>query len=231
MKLDILSAGAAQGVVRALEPKLRDMGANGLEGSFGAVGAMREKLLAGTPCDVLILTERMIRELGEGGHVLPETIAPLGRVRTGIAVRSGDPLPEIGGRDALHAALAAADAIYFPDPERATAGIHVARVLRTLGLHDELAQRFRTFPNGATAMHELAASAAARPIGCTQASEILYTEGVELVGPLPPEFELATVYAVAVCRDARHPELARDFVRLLSGADSRELRARGGFEN
>jgi molybdate transport system substrate-binding protein len=230
MRLDILSAGAAQGVVRALEPALRDMGASGLEGSFGAVGAMREKLLAGTPCDVLILTERMIRELGEAGHVLPETIAPLGRVRTGIAVRSGAREPAIGDRDDLAAALAAADAIYFPDPERATAGIHFARVLHALGLHDELAERFHTFPNGAAAMHELAASSAVRPIGCTQASEILYTEGVELVGPLPPEFELATIYAAAVCRDARHPELAHDFVRLLAGAESRELRARGGFE-
>jgi len=230
MKLDILSAGAAQGVVRALEPALAERGAGGLEGAFGAVGAMREKLLAGTPCDVLILTERIIRELAEGGHVVSETIAPLGRVRTGIAVRRGDGKPAIGDRDALRAALAAADAVYFPDPERATAGIHFARVLRTLGLHDELAPRLRTFPNGATAMHELAGSAAARPIGCTQASEILYTEGAELVGPLPAEFELATVYAVAVCRGARHPELARDFVALLAGAESRELRAKGGFE-
>ena len=51
-------------------------------------------------------------------------------------------------------------------------------------------------------MRELAGASDASPLGCTQISEILYTPGVTLVGPLPTEFDLATVYSVAVCPTA-----------------------------
>ena len=86
--LAILCAGAAKGLVAALQPAFR--AATGLEvvGSFGAVGAMREKLLAGAPCDVVVLTAALIRDLEREGRVLPETGAALGRVSTGIAVRA-----------------------------------------------------------------------------------------------------------------------------------------------
>ena len=79
-------------------------------------------------------------------------------------------------------------------------------------------------------MRALARSRAAGAIGCTQVTEILYTPGVVLVGALPPGFDLATVYVAAVCAQARDRALAQRFVQWLGGAETRELRARGGFE-
>jgi molybdate transport system substrate-binding protein len=225
--LHILSAGAAHGLVATVQPRfLAETGCD-VRGAFGAVGAMREKLLAGEPCDVVILTAKMIAELEREGRVVAGSAAPLGRVLTGIAAREGDPLPAIAGREALRDALAAADAIYFPDPERATAGIHFAGVLRELSLYERARDRCRTFANGATAMGELARATTARPIGCTQVTEILYTPGVTLVGPLPAEFELATVYSVALCRESA---TGRRLVALLAGPDAAEIRIAGGFE-
>ena len=144
-------------------------------------------------------------------------------------MRSGQTKPDTSTPEALKAALLAADAIYFPDPLRATAGIHFADVMRQLGIHDELAPRFRTFPNGATSMRALAASNAPRLIGCTQVTEINHTEGVVLVGALPDRFEPATTYTGAVGAAAGQPELAARFIALLCGSDSRALRAAGGF--
>ena len=91
-------------------------------------------------------------------------------------------------------------------------------------------QRARPFPNGATAMGALARSTEAGLIGCTQITEIKYTEGVSLVGLLPKEFELATVYSAAVCSRSAQPENAAALVKLLSGSRSAALRAAGGFE-
>lgn len=228
--LNYLCAGAAQGLVKALQPRFLAESGAALHGRFGAVGAMREALLAGEPCDWMVLTDAMIRSMVAEGLLRGDTLAPLGRVRTGVAVRAGEARPDVSTPEALKAALQAADALYFPDPVRATAGIHFANVLRELGIHDELQPRFRTFPNGATAMRELAASTAPRQIGCTQVTEINYTEGVDLVGALPDRFELATVYTAAVSTRAAQPELAARFIGLLTGADSRALRAAGGFE-
>jgi len=230
MELRILSGGAAQGVVGALQQSFAaDTGAV-IAGTFGAVGAMKDKLLAGAPCDAVILTAALIEELTRSGHLLAGSAAPLGRVRTGIAVRAGEPLPMIADRDSLRASLTQARGIYFPDPDRATAGIHFVNVLKQLGIHDEVLPRLRPFPNGATAMRALAQSAEAKQIGCTQITEIKYTEGVTLVGPLPKEFELATVYSAAVCSGSAQPETAAALIELLSGARSAALRSAGGFE-
>jgi molybdate transport system substrate-binding protein len=155
--------------------------------------------------------------------------ADLGAVATGVAVRSGDPAPAIGDADALRAALRAADDIYFPDPKLATAGIHFAKVLERLGIADEVAGRLRTFPNGAAAMRALAELKGGRPIGCTQATEILNTPGVTLVGNLPRDFALATVYRLGISTEARSPELARRLAALLTGEATRDLRRKLGF--
>ena len=63
MEVHILSGGAAQGVVRGLEQEFLSQTGARLQATFGAVGMMKEKLLGGAPCDVLILTQALIAEL------------------------------------------------------------------------------------------------------------------------------------------------------------------------
>jgi len=230
MEVHILSGGAAKGVVAGLEREFAAKTGAGISGSYGAVGAMKEKLLAGEPCDVVILTAALIEELTAAGHLVAGSGAPLGRVRTGVAVRSGDPVPDVSTPEALAAALCAARGIYFPDPHRATAGIHFANVLRKLGIYDSVAPYLRPYPNGATAMAQMAQSTDPQLIGCTQVTEIRYTEGVTLVDVLPAEFELATVYSAAVCTNAANREAAQVLVDMLSGSASAELRSKGGFD-
>jgi molybdate transport system substrate-binding protein len=228
--LHLLSAGAAQGLVAALEPRFVAATGIALRATFGAVGAIREKLIAGEPCDALILTATMLDELAASGRVVPESRTALGRVRTGIGVRSGDALPDISTPAVFEQSLRAATEIFLPDPERATAGIHFVRVLNQLGLYDEVSSRLRPHPNGAAAMHALAQCASAKPIGCTQISEIKYADGVTLAGPLPQAFELATIYSIGVCTNARSPELAQRFVALICGLEAASVRIDAGFE-
>jgi molybdate transport system substrate-binding protein len=229
MKLTILSGGAANGLVAALSPQFKAETGADIDGTFGAVGAMRDKLVVGAGADMLILTSALIAELTTTGHVVAGSAADLGTITTGVAVRRGDPPPAVGDADALRTALRAADGIYFPDPKLATAGIHFAKVLERLGIADEVAPRLRTFPNGQTAMAALAAQQGGRPIGCTQITEILNTKGVTLVGDLPPEFALATVYTLGICTKAQSPDLARHFAALLTAEASRDLRRKLGF--
>lgn len=228
--MNILCAGAAQGLVKALQGVFLELTGAKVEGRFGAVGAMKEALLAGEPCDVMIVTEAMISALQAEGRLVPGSEAALGRVRTGVAVKVGEVVPDISTAEALKASLLAASSIYFPDAKRSTAGIHFASVLEKLGIADAVSSRLRTFPNGATAMRELAVDPRPGAIGCTQITEIKYTPGILLVGALPEAFELATIYSAAVSSTAREPGLARRFVELIAGPRSRCLREQGGFE-
>jgi molybdate transport system substrate-binding protein len=222
--VNFISAGAAQGLVASLA---KDAGVE-VAGGFGAVGAMHEKFVAGEACDIVILTHAQIADLSAQGRVDPLSSADLGSVPTAIAVRASDPAPDVSGGPPLRAALLAADAIYFPDPAKSTAGIHFSKVLDLLCERAEVEKRLKIFPNGATAMRAMA-EAKGHPIGCTQATEILATPGIKLVAPLPPGFDLETVYTAAVSRQAADPEGAARFVELLAGEATRDARGRAGF--
>ena len=229
----IFSGGAAHGLVESLRPAFEAQTGCTIDGTFSAVGAMKARVVAGVgagePADLVILTRALIAELARNGHVAGATAADLGTIDTAIAVRAGDPPPPVGDASALRAALLASDAIHFPDPEQATAGIHFAKVLRDLGISDAVAGRLKTAPNGATAMRALAESKDKRPIGCTQATEILSTPGIVLVAPLPKGCDLATVYTAAVGSKSQAPDAARRLVTMLTDAAGREARRRLGF--
>jgi len=231
MQVSVLSGGAAQGLLEALREEFQQATGYAIAGSFGAVGAMREKLLAGAPADLLILTSAMIRDLARQGLLDAATIKDIGIVRTALAAPSGDTVPKVDTRQALGHALSAASSLYFPDPQRATAGIHFAKVLAELGLSGPaLAAKAQIHANGTAAMRALAQAGGGRALGCTQATEILSTPGVELIGPLPAPFELATVYSIALSARAPAPGPARALASLLTAPGRQSLRTRLGFE-
>lgn len=224
----LLSGGAAQGLVESMRPALAAAGCT-IDGVFGAVGAMKARLLSGEPADLLILSRALVDELAVAGHIVPASIKDIGAVPTAVAVRAVDAAPALATAGDLRAALRTADEIHFPDPELATAGIHFAGVMRDLGVWDELAERRRPASNGAAAMRALAISTANRPIGCTQATEILSTPGIVVAASLPPGCALATTYTCAVTSHAAASREAESLIALLTSDADRETRRTLGF--
>jgi molybdate transport system substrate-binding protein len=227
--LNILSGGAAHGLVASLTAAFKAKTGFDITGEFGAVGGMADRLRQGVPTDIIILTKALVAKLAEEKLVVPSSIADVGLVETALAVRSGDPKVTVNNAADLRAVFLAADAIFVPDIKASTAGVHVAKVLAQLGIADEVATRLKIHPNGATAMRELAGSDAKRPIGCTQSTEIIATKGVELSGSLPKGSELATMYTAGLTTSAAHAGEAQMLIGLLTGAEAREQRARAGF--
>ena len=227
---DVLCAGAVKGLVLALQARFESEAGVRVRARFGAVGAMRDALRAGEPCDVLIVSEAMIASLESSGELRAGSRTPIGRVQTAIAVPAGAPTPKVDSAEALKATLLAASALYFPDATLSTAGAHVVAVLDRLAIRDALASRLRMFANGATAMRDLADAGDPGAIGCTQATEIRYTSGIDLAGALPAPFELATVYSAGITAAASDLTLAQRFVALLAGAATRDLRLASGFD-
>lgn len=229
-EIHLLSGGAGQGLVDAIAPAFSAATGMRIAGTFGAVGAMKELLVGGTKCDVLLLTDHLVRTLASEGWVMSESVVPVGRIRTGIAVCDGSPYPKVGSPEELRAALLRAEEIYLPDPERATAGIHFMKVVDALGIESVLRSRLRPHPNGATAMRAMSDGGNRHAIGCTQITEILIAPGVRYVAALPKEFELATVYSAGACASTAHPEAARELVSLMTGPNTARLRREAGIE-
>ena len=228
--LHILSAGAAQSVVTNVMADFQRTTGHEVQAGFGAVGAMKARLLEGSPADVLILTAPMIDELVTSAHVVVGSRADLGKVSTGVAVRTGTPLPAVSSHAALRGNLLAASAVACPDPAIATAGKIVMQMMERLGIGKEIGRRMKFFPNGRAAMSWLAASTGHNEMGITQASEILPHAGVTYVGPLPEAFQMRATYSAGLAVRARNPDLARQFIATLTAPATRPLLVAAGYE-
>jgi molybdate transport system substrate-binding protein len=227
--LRILSGGALNGLVTRLQADFEKANDCRIEGTYGAVGAMKDKLLAGTACDLLILSQALVDDLVAQGKAQAGSARAVGVVKTGVAVKDKRGPVSVSSPEKLKAVLQSAPAIFFPDPAKATAGIHFQKVLQALGLADD-PKKLRTYPNGAMAMAALAQAPEPDAVGCTQVTEILITPGVRLTGLLPPPHELATTYTAAVASSAQEPELARALIAALTAAEAAETRRKCGFD-
>lgn len=231
--LHVLSGGAARGLIARLREDFRQHTGRTIEARFGAVGVMRDRLLAGEACDVLILTQALIEELVVAGRVLPDSARALGLVRTGVAVKTGEPVPCLETPGALKDALLAARAIYFADPAKTRAGTHLMQVFQRLGLMPELAPKLRFFNNGSAALQTLSDADVAEARGvlvCTHMTEILATPGVLCAGVLPKSFELATIYTAAITVRSEQPQAARALIEMLAAPEAAANRRADGFE-
>ncbi len=227
--LKVLSGGAAQGLIASVTPKFEAATGWSIAGDFGAVGAMAARLRSGEAVDAIVLTAALVGALNVEGLIVADSVRPVGSVETALAVRAHDQVAPVVDTGTLSQTLLVADAIFVPDTASSTAGIHVMKMLQQLGIAERVASRLKVFPNGTTAMRNLAASDAARPIGCTQATEIIATPGLQLVGALPGEFALNTNYCAAIATRAANKTIARSFVDLLADREQLPLRARAGF--
>jgi molybdate transport system substrate-binding protein len=225
----ILSGGAAQGLVAELAETFTSQTGFAVGGEFGAVGLMADKLRQGEAADLVVLTHALVVKLADEGLVVASSITDVGKVETALAARAGDLIPKSATASDVRDAFLEADAIFVPDIKSSTAGIHVAKMLDQLGIASEVASHLRIFPNGATAMRQLAASDDRRPIGCTQATEILATTGVALCGPLPSGLDLVTTYSAGTTTRSANARTARALMDLLSSGQQRQLRQRIGF--
>ena len=230
MALQILSAGAAKGLVDRLRGEFETLVGSTIDGAFGAVGAIKTRFLSGAPCDVLILTAAQIAELTALNLLEPKSVAALGAVYTALAVPHGQPLPAIATEAMLRNSLLAATALYAPDMVASTAGKHVSAMLTQLEINADMAPKLRIFADGEAAMRALAHDALQGAVGCTQLTEIRNTPGLTAVGKLPPPHQLATVYTAAVSETAADGALARKLVGLLAGPSTQHIRDRCGFE-
>jgi len=115
MNLNILSGGAAQGLVTSLAPALKARTGFYIAGEFGAVGAMADKLSNGVAADIIILTAALVAKLADEKLAVSSSIKDVGLVETAVAVRARDSKVTVSDADDLRKLLLASDEIYVPD--------------------------------------------------------------------------------------------------------------------
>jgi len=228
--LRLLAAGATEDSVRDTIQAFEAKSGLSVAFEFGAVGALRDRVLAGEPADLVVVTPVIIQALEAQQRVRAGSRVDLGKIGGGIAVRAGDPLPAIDTPEALEQALLDADEVYYADPAIATAGAALMKVVDTLGIGDQVRAKGQIAAGGKAAMQNMTLSSAPRVIGATQISEIKAVPAALLVGGYPAPLQVETTYSAIILERTARADDAAQLIQFFAGPDFQARLAQSGFE-
>jgi molybdate transport system substrate-binding protein len=210
--ITVLAAGAGKDLMQRIEAPFSQRSGHRIKATFDTVGAQRERVEKGERPDLVMLSQAAIALLDKQGLIERDSIRDIGDVQVGVAIAATVSAPDISSKDALRATLLAAKSIAYADPARgATAGAHFAKVLRELGIADDVAKRVTVLPFGVEVIEAVAAGK--YEIGISQSSEIVQHSGVRYVGALPAPYRLATRYQVAALKDRANAASLLEFLQ------------------
>ncbi|MFG2819039.1 molybdate ABC transporter substrate-binding protein [Kitasatospora sp. NPDC048365] len=182
--------------------------------SAGGVEVAR-RVREGAGGDLLVLAADAMAGLEAAGLLAAGTLRPLWVSQVVAAVPDGSPLPALASAADLRAALSAARRIAYSTGPSGTA---LVALIARLGLADELAPRLVQAPPGVPAGSLLASGDA--DLAFQQQSELMDLPGVVVVGPLPGDTAISTVFGGAVLAASTEPDRAAAVLDLFGAEDT-----------
>lgn len=188
--------------------------------SVGGVDAV-DRVAAGEDVDLVFLASDALSRLADGGHVDASTVSAIVLSQVAVAVPSGADAPAVrpdgaafadasGVRDAVRAAPRVG---YSTGPS----GAALVRLIDEWGLTAELDGRLVQARPGIPVARSLAQGEV--DLGFQQLSELVGQPGVRILGVLPPDCAIDTVFGGAVATTSSDPDTAgRVLAAFVAGA-------------
>ncbi|GAT74974.1 molybdate ABC transporter periplasmic protein [Microbacterium sp. HM58-2] len=199
--------------------------------SVGGVDA-EQRVAAGEGVDLVFLADGALTRLADAGHVDAGTVTPLVRSQVAVAVASGSPGPAVrpdgpafADAEGLRAALRAAHRIGYSTGPSGTA---LLRLIGEWGLTDAVGDRLVQARPGVPVAASLAAGDV--DLGFQQLSELTGHPGVRVLGALPEDCAIDTVFAGAVATASVDPSRARELLAFLASDAVSSIKTAHDFE-
>ena len=227
-EITLVAPGGIRAAIVKLIPDFERMTGHKVKATFGSGGGTKQQVVRGELFDVPIVQPPYADVLASG-HVVVGSATPLATVAVGVAVRKGDPKPDISSAEAVKRMLLGAKFISYPDAKSgAAAGVSFNETLEKLGIAEQMRPKIKLAQGGAGAMALLAKGEI--DIGLTFISEIITEPGVEVVGPLPPEISTPTALVGYLSAHTKVPEAARALLEYLSSARAASVYSSSGMQ-
>jgi molybdate transport system substrate-binding protein len=192
--------------------------------SAGGVDAAR-RVADGEAFDFVVLAANAIEKLAADGRVDPESRTDLARSPVAMAVAAGATRPDVCSEPAIRDAVLRARSIgYSTGPS----GEHLVGLFKRWGIADLSAPRIVQAPPGVPVATLVARGDV--ELCFQQLSELMDVPGVDVIGLLPPEIQLTTVFAAAVCRTSSCPVDAAALLSFLASSEAAAAKRRHGME-
>jgi molybdate transport system substrate-binding protein len=142
-----------------------------------------------------------------------------------IAVAAGASRPGVSGESAVRDAVLRARSIgYSTGPS----GAHLVRLFERWGIADVVAPRTVQAPPGVPVGALVARGDV--ELGFQQLSELMHLPGIDVIGLLPPEIQVITVFSAAVCTVSNRGTAAHALLAFLGSPEADAAMRRHGME-
>jgi molybdate transport system substrate-binding protein len=192
--------------------------------SVGGVEAAR-RINDGEAFHFVVLAADAIEQLASKNRVDPGSRTDLARSGVAIAVAAGATRPDISNESAVRDAVLRARSIgYSTGPS----GAHIVRLFERWGIADAIAPRIVQASPGIPVGTLVARGEV--ELGFQQLSELMHLPDIDVVGLLPPEIQVATVFSAAVCTASSCPAAAKALLSFLASSEADAAKGRHGME-
>lgn len=171
--------------------------------SVGGVDAAR-RVQAGEPFDLVFLASDAIAKLITSGHVIAESQVDLVRSPVAVAVKTGTHVPGIATESEVRQSVLDAASIGYSTGPSGTA---LLALFERWGIVAQLRGKLRQAPAGVPVAAMVASGEVA--LGFQQRSEMIDAPGIQVIGDLPAEIAIVTVFSGGVCRSSQRVDEAR----------------------
>ena len=227
-EVHVLISGGLSAAYSALVPEFEKATGNKVITAYGpsmgtTVNAIPVRLERGEPADVLILVGYALDDLVKQGKAVSRV--DLVNSKIGVAVKAGNPRPDISSADAIKRALLSAKTVAYSD---SASGVYIStEMFDKLGIAAEMKDKARKIP--ATPVAEIVARGEAE-LGFQQISELKPIPGIDIVGPLPDALQKVTVFSAGIATVSKEPEAGKALIKFLGSPAARETLISSGLE-
>jgi molybdate transport system substrate-binding protein len=192
--------------------------------SVGGVDAAR-RVDGGEAFDFVVLAADAIEQLAAVGRVDPGSRTDLACSAVAMAVAAGAARPDVTSESAIRDAVLRARSIgYSTGPS----GAHLLRLFERWGIADTIAPRIVQASPGLPVGTLVARGEV--ELGFQQLSELMHLPGIDVIGLLPAEVQVTTVFSAAVCTASNCPVAAKTLLSFLASREADAAKRRHGME-
>ena len=199
---------------------------SGVNVHFESVGGVdaAQRVATGEAFDVVVLASDAIDKLAAAGHVRDGSRADLVRSEVAGAGRAGAHRPDIGSEAALRRAVLAAPRIGYSTGPSGTA---LLALFARWGVAETLRERIVQAPPGVPVGALVARGEV--DLGFQQLSELMPQQGIDIVGPMPADAPILTIFSGALCAAGTQPLAAQALLEFMRSPETAELKRRHGM--
>ncbi len=224
VRLSVLSSMATRALLAELAAAYRAQ--TGIEVAIESVGGVdaAKRVAAGEALDAVVLAADAIDKLVAGGSVVAGSRTDLAVSGVAIAVRAGAARPPIQDADALRAALLGARSIgYSTGPS----GVALLALFEQWGIAGSLRERLVQAPPGVPVGTLVAGGEV--ELGFQQLSELMHLNGIDVLGPMPAQVAIDTIFSGAICAASKQPDAVRALLDFMASAAAADTKQRHGM--